>query len=492
MTDQRDSAQIGNFEVEGENLVGQLVLAGRDSYVELHREQPFRTGIGADHILGSLNDQTRVSLLRCVSIRAENGQRDGRQHSRMEVLPHFALLGSQHLRPSDSRIRSATLFMEDSAALFYDFDAFGSALDADPIIQEIAARDTRGRPLPIGPSPQVAFFAGQLEILRVDTALGTFRAQHNPTLPFGGPRGVSISNEISIHLDFGQPIDFNSCIDRTQRMLAFLELVIGRQQVVRRQYIDIGDRDSPTSLRVHESHSFVRFADRHDDRLGPQPADLLLPAIERTAEFATVMAAWTARDGEFREARQRFHTSFVKGNRFAIDRLVASANMYDLLPPQAVPDDVTLPPDLLDAKQAARDLFTPLPASYERDSVLSALGRVGKASLKHKVRARAELVSTRASSVFPNLHDVLDEAVNCRNHFVHGSPSRIDYGTRSDLVPFLARSLEFVFAAADLIECGWDLRRFLAQGTTGSHPFGSYKAYYNGEQAELMRALPQT
>ena len=37
---------------------------------------------------------------------------------------------------------------------------------------------------------------------------------------------------------------------------------------------------------------------------------------------------------------------------------------------------------------------------------------------------------------------------------------------------------EFVFAASDLIEAGWDIRSWIMHGTTMTHPFGQYRATY--------------
>ena len=67
--------------------------------------------------------------------------------------------------------------------------------------------------------------------------------------------------------------------------------------------------------------------------------------------------------------------------------------MFDVLPIDAVPSDVALSPELAEAKSNAQQSFRRLEQSQERDSVLSALGRIGKASLKHKVRHRAQLVT---------------------------------------------------------------------------------------------------
>ena len=69
---------------------------------------------------------------------------------------------------------------------------------------------------------------------------------------------------------------------------------------------------------------------------------------------------------------------------------------------------------------------------------------------------------------------VLDAAVDCRNHYVHGTPSRIDYSKDSDVVVFLTNTLEFVFGASELVEAGWDIQRFAERGRTMTHPYGSY------------------
>ena len=39
-------------------------------------------------------------------------------------------------------------------------------------------------------------------------------------------------------------------------------------------------------------------------------------------------------------------------------------------------------------------------------------------------------------------------------------------------------SLEFVFAASELIEAGWNIRTFVETPTSMSHPFGAYWVNY--------------
>jgi hypothetical protein len=164
--------------------------------------------------------------------------------------------------------------------------------------------------------------------------------------------------------------------------------------------------------------------------------------------------------------------------------------MFDILPPSAVPADNPLSAEFEEARAACRDRFKTLPPTPERDSVLSALGRLGQSSLKRKIRHRAQLILDLSDGVFDDLAWVTDEAVKCRNHYVHGSDGSFDYNRNFDAVVFFTNTLEFVFAASDLIEAGWDFRRWLKAGTSMSHPFGQYKVEYLPRIQALRSLLP--
>jgi hypothetical protein len=141
-----------------------------------------------------------------------------------------------------------------------------------------------------------------------------------------------------------------------------------------------------------------------------------------------------------------------------------------------------------DARTKARILFKALPVSPERDSVLGVLGRLGQASLKQKVRSRAAVVTQRAGAKFPELELVVD----CRNHFVHGSGTKIDYKENFDLVTFFTDTLEFVFASSDLIDCGWNATLWSQKMSTLSHPFDRFLKSYDAALEELKRVLHES
>ncbi|MCL4500959.1 MAG: hypothetical protein M1438_03760 [Deltaproteobacteria bacterium] len=93
---------------------------------------------------------------------------------------------------------------------------------------------------------------------------------------------------------------------------------------------------------------------------------------------------------------------------------------------------------------------------------------------------------------FPDLFPVTDEAVNCRNHYVHGSPPSFDYRDYSsgfDAITFFTDTLEFVFAASDLIEAGGDVKGWCEIPTSMSHPFGSYRVCYADNLRKLKSRL---
>ena len=110
---------------------------------------------------------------------------------------------------------------------------------------------------------------------------------------------------------------------------------------------------------------------------------------------------------------------------------------------------------------------------------ISALGRIGKASLKQKVRHRAQLVTNSLPQKLPEIATILDTAVDCRNHRVHGSPMKLPSQSLDSIMYLLTDTLEFIFGASDLVESGWEIKEWDSRTST-SHPFGRYLKTYIG------------
>lgn len=487
------SKWAGKFTVPpGSGVYGELTLSGANTSLHLQDRDEFSTlAIPDQYIKGVLNDLTKVSLIRCVTMSGPgSGGREGESYHFATVFPHFVVHGSSYLTPGDKTIAEALFVIDDASTLFYDFDAFGTVIDARPFIKQIANANQSivHRKVKTGPHPQILYFTGKREIFSADTQVGRISASHCPSQNLGGPEGIWLKNTIAVSIEFRAPVTFESCIEHTSTLLSYLGLLVGRPQNLLRLTLRTQTvQGTKNSLEVYWCMRPKR--DREHEGPKPHPAEVLLDPVRRSDEFSRVLADWLLRHNVWRDARSRFFNSFSRQVRYDIDRLVGSANMFDILPDSAVPPDAELTDELKAAKKSGQELFRSLPYSLERNSVLGALGRIGKSSLKQKIRHRTQLILDATSGRLKELASVTDEAVNCRNHYVHGAGARFDYRADTGMVEFFTDALEFVFAASDLIECGWDIEAWRDNGTTMSHPFGRFHVNYTRNLRELKALL---
>lgn len=486
-------SRLGKFDFGLDTPVsGQLKIAGRRSSLHLQDELCLIEGPSKKLVTGVLQDGNKVTLIECLTEEQTTRTSESGVRSRfVRMFPHFILEGPAHVDPQQANISRISFGLEHASALFYDFDAFGRAPNAKAVMELIASSDTRGRTIEIGEHPEVVYFSGKFRIVEADIALGRLSVEHNPSWSFGGANGVNIQDFISVSLDFPGPVNFDEAVGRIIRLLRFLELVVGRPQRLLNLRVVVSSASRDLSLDVHWSHGPGRESRNEIDNRTPQPGDILLDAVRRQDEFVTVIRRWFDTDVERRDARQRFDAVFARQRTFDEDRLIGAANMFDLLPGSAVPSVVPLSDDLANAKAAARAIFKALPLSIERGDMLIALKRLGDATLKHKAKHRAELILSQVPPTrFPKLLAVLEAAVDCRNHYVHGAETGINYRANFNLVVFFTDTLEFVFGASDLLEAGWDINAFIAKGTSMTHPYGTYLVSYKEGLALFESVIP--
>ena len=325
------------------------------------------------------------------------------------------------------------------------------------------------------------------DIFSADTVLGTISATHGVSGTLPGPEGIHVQNTIRVNITFPAEKTVKEAIGAVIDTLRFLEVVAGRPQNISELDFRLMGSTNERPRHLDAYWCLAPRREKDDESQKPHPADLPLQAGRASEKFAAVLTRWLERHDEWRNARERYATASAHQNRYTIDRLVGAANMFDIMPSSVFPALVPLSPELEKAKEVARDAFKALLPCPERDSVLNAIGRIGKPALKKKIRSRVRLIADTMGAQFPDLELVTDQAVECRNYYVHGTLGKIDFGANSNQLSFFTDSLEFVFAASDLIEAGWDIAEWIKQGTTMSHPFGRYCVSY----AERLAALKQ-
>ena len=482
----------GSFEIgEGRTVLGELTIAGTATSLYLHDPDFFLIRDEAEQGLrGILHDRTKVTVLGS-SIHSELGSatRYDQSFNFAELAPGYIVSGSRHLSSSEAEISRVTFHIDDAETVFHDFDAMGRVIDPRPLIEAVVGANEKriNRKIPTGPDADIAFFAGRTELASVQTAVGLVRIFHRPSPSHPlATREVGIRNRTLIEIGFEKPRFLTDALDAVMSVLRFVNMLAGRPQNIDGIWLDTVHEGPRSPLDLYWTHRPIRPSEWEER--GPQPVEILIPIVDDSEQFATVLGNWLNADTARQDARVRFSNGFEQQRSFPIDRMVGAANMFDILPNDAFPAAAPISQDVADAKATAKRAFKSLPLSPERESVMNALGRIGRPTLKSKVRHRAELVSRALREPLAHLDDVTDEAVRCRNHYVHGSPGSFDYSEHGGTFTFLAGALEFLFAASDLIDAGWDIAAWRSRGSVLAHPFSRILHSWDME-AERLRVL---
>lgn len=481
--------------------VGQLEIKGPESRITILSSEPFTRARSEDlDIFGALPDGTKVSLLNCIESSFSSNRDESGVRYVSKLFPHFVIAGARHLRSADIAIKAVRYHFENIDCFVGGYDTFRLIHpDREEAIRLLEAEHTRHHTIAekqgwptkafnpeVGEHPTIMMFSGKHAIVRCEPDIGTVTLTNHATYGSGSSKGIALDNEIAVALTFNESRSFKQMIDVLHRLHSLFELNLGRRQ--RYRWIEVefeteDTTDSPTRpefARVYWSYC--------NDRVRRDPErthinDVLLDPEDRPDEFRTVLASWLNTEPEMGDARTRFASGF--NSSYGIDRIVGAANMFDILPPSHAPKKRCLSEDVVEAKKKCRDQFRKLPDSFARQSILDALGRIGNASLRDKIRTRAQILIDIDQHTFRELFVPCDEAVRCRNHYVHGSEAAFDYNIEHQAFLFLVDTLEFVFAVSDLVDLGWDFAAWRKKGSTLSHPLGNYLVGYEANIDKL-------
>lgn len=481
---------LGSYVLSGNQaVVGELRIKGAGTLLKLHSDEMLAHVATADCIKGMSYTGEYLTLIDCRSPGVgHTSYRNSPTRYHADVFPHYVAIGGCHIDPSQSHISAIHFTTDDLVDLFYDFDAFSSVIDARPIIDTVLQERRQMRPVESGDCPQVLYFTGKDCLAEVSTAIGKISVHHRPNFSVGGPSGIYIKNRIVVSIEPERPVTFHEAVNYMYDVACFLSIAAGRVQGVNHIQItaaEIGG-DTQQVLTVQPSYRW-KLTDKSDQHK-PHPGDTPLDPIRHRAEFEAVLSDWIERHREWRVARNRYLGCMRKVNRYGAERLVAAANVFDILPPQAVPSVDKISQDLAETRDACILMLRQHASGIDRDSALSVLRRFGKPSLPKKVAHRASIVTSRFGNRFSDLEFVARIAVKCRNFFVHGSSPGSDFVKLEPLIPFLTDALEFIFAASDLIDAGWDAERWNAEGHGWGHSFARFRTEYDVALAELKKA----
>ncbi|WP_413989809.1 HEPN domain-containing protein [Labrys okinawensis] len=493
----------GVFLPTDNQFAGYLRIGGADSLVKLTGKS-FWAHPASEYtdIHGMLGDGRKASLVDCTLHGQTRHRLDENAQFESAFFPNYVAVGEEFIRSNEPVIVAVRYHFENVTSLLRGQKTFRSLNpDPDDVRRLLEADHKRSEKIAeehgwpkhlfepeIGEHPHLLYFSGVWEIIAADAKLGRISLTNRTSHGSGTAAGIGIDNEVTANIEFVQPTTLRDAVRALYTLHGLFELSLGHRQRYRWIELELthlakhGEHDRHQTARLYWSLCNERVKDDSKTSL----TDILLAPCRRPEEFAKVAAGWMDSAAIMGDPRERFATAFF--GHYGINRIVGAANMFDLLPESHAPKKKVPDAPLKAAVQKCREIFTVLPDSSARQSVLSALGRIGTASLRDKVCHRADKLIAMVGDKFPDLHLPCKHAVWARNHYVHGSSASFDYQEHFTEFAFITDTLEFVFAASDLLDLGWDLKSWMAEGTSMSHAFGAYIINYP-ENMRRLKAL---
>lgn len=485
---------------------GHLSIAGKNTLLKLLSTTPVN---GTDEVRehhGFLNDGSKVSLLECVQTAFNRFTTSNRTQYETEFFPHFVLIGDEFLCSHEARIQTIHYTFENSGNFVDRTNTFGTIYPAREEFRKILGADHRRHEkmakekgwqssifdLEIGESPILQYFSGCFTIAECHATVGSVKLANRISHNNGGSQGVHIKNEIKISLAFASPTNVQCAFKRLHVLHSFFELCLGKRQ----RYLSIEvelveEKENVYGPGTRPLQAYWSYCNEgmSGETAPTHPTEVLVTPYVQRKDFESILANWLDCEARVGEARSRF-TQYFRSDLYDVDRIVGSANMFDLLLGPHVPSTTELDEQTQQAVQDCRKRFKELPnGSPARQPVLSALGRVGSPSLRDKILHRVQIITNADQEMFSELDLPCVNAVRCRNHFVHGTKGEFDYSKEIDMLIFLTNTLEFVFATSHLIELGWDYSSWWKRAPVLRHPFGIYIYNYEMNLSRLKKLI---
>ena len=119
------------------DIVGELTLDHSKTRLDLFSNDPIDTRSCSD-IFGTLYDKTKISLLDCITTQGPGyGLVGDERYHFSSVLPHWVVIGDRHLSSTDGTVQGIRFSLDDTDAIFHDFQSFGMLAEGKRHLERI-------------------------------------------------------------------------------------------------------------------------------------------------------------------------------------------------------------------------------------------------------------------------------------------------------------------------------------------------------------------
>ncbi|WP_129583737.1 HEPN domain-containing protein, partial [Photobacterium aquimaris] len=289
-------------------------------------------------------------------------------------------------------------------------------------------------------NPSIYIYNGNKEIFSTETEIGLLSAYNFNSKSSFGSKGfnINISTQFEYHLT--NEIDLSEVISESWKLLDFIKIISGKNDYISELNFSTGDGENDY-YEVYISTDYSNINHNENNNFG-----CLIDAKMDAKYLSKIINTWLVSYQDWKYCRKQIAKSY-SCDLYDIDRIIRSANIFDLIPCKS--SKIELNSELKEAKAKAKEIFKMLPHSNEKLSMLGHIGRIGTKTLKHKISDRINIIEENSNINIDILKFVSGHSVDCRNFFVHGGTKKFDYYEHDHLVHFFTDTLEFIFVVSD-------------------------------------------
>lgn len=476
------------FTLNGNQYLSELLLDAENTSLILHSRHQIPYDPEPHSLFGESLDYKKISLFECVGDSPEPEGTHPKVAFKRSTFPHYAIIGQRHINEEDKIFESVSFCADDLGLIFSTSGTFG-AVRPDPLeLQSLLAKSVPSKNVAVGANPTIFYFAGSQDSVEVDISTGLFSVTLEFEAKISDHAGIDCPSSTIATLKFIAPKSLSEVLDDVVAVLLFFTVIAGRYQGVDKINVEVVTsgldvaQANPEKATLHWSYAPV--SSKHavsNSRDIP-----ITPQVDRD-EFYSVFYRWMQRHDSWLPARLRIINWQKNGRQYDENRLVAAANAFDILPDATFPEVGELSAATLEARRQCKIIIRSLEPGPEKEQASNTLSFWGGRSLKIKVLSRSRIVHDSFGDYFAELDSILTIAISARNYFVHGT-NKFGYEHYDHLISLLTDALEFVFVASDLIECGWDAKRWAATRPGFSHPLAAFYRSYHSQVSGFLSA----
>lgn len=498
-----NTKNFGLFAINGKEYLGEMELGNIESRLVIHLNDFHSSGSDiqyATYIQGKLlSDSKIVTFIDAALIDISDSHNlvaDG-NYERMQKLTfdlRFIIFGNDFISDSEKCFNSIEFFIPDASTLFM-YDSFDMIFNMrKENIEDILKEENKTTQNLYGISKDVAdyrfgdnptvYIDTGADILHCfDTEAGIIKIKNNTFSNISPNKGFEVVNNISCVFESNELMGFFEILESSYPVVNLFELILGKRQFLCEYKISIKD----DTEEAKEYQVYQVKENSSNKSIIMHPMCRLVHVENESAESESLLNNWILRQKEWKFARSEFFEVFTR-KYYSSDLLIKVANLFDIIPDSGYEKSEKISNELSEVKNKCKEYIKKLPPSADRESLLGALGRVGKKNLRGKILDRYSIIENSGLARLEGIDIVIGNAVNCRNFFVHGSPGKFDYMENFSQIPFFINTLSFIYGASELIELGWSFKNW-EPDELNFHPFSSYLISYSSKLDKLNNVL---